>query len=66
MPNTQKTPVTHENGWKETRGRCVECGSADYTQVCYRGKPRYGPNGLYCEPCFREADTNPFGENPFD
>ena len=47
-------------------GRCVGCGSADYTQVCDRGKPQYGPKGLYCDPCFREADTSPFGESPFD
>lgn len=47
-------------------GCCVGCGSADYTQVCDRGKPRYGPDGLYCEPCFLEADTSPFGESLFD
>jgi len=44
-------------------GRCVGCGSADYTQVCNRGKPQYGPDGLYCEPCFRDADTSPFDDD---
>lgn len=47
-------------------GRCRGCKSADYTQVCDRGKPRYGPAGLYCEPCHREADMGPFGESPYD
>ena len=42
---------------RQERGQCIGCGSSDYTQVCDRGKPRNGPEGLYCEPCFRDADT---------
>ncbi len=46
---------------KKTSGQCVGCGSSDYTQVCYRGKPRFGPDGHYCDACHREADTDIFG-----
>jgi hypothetical protein len=41
-----------KNGW------CVGCGSADYTQVCDRGKPRNGPPGLYCQGCFEAEDED--------
>lgn len=37
------------------------CGLSDYS-VCYRGKPAYGPDGLYCEQCWRNANTSRFGE----
>jgi len=60
---TQATEqVTDSSGCERTSGQCVGCGSSDYTQVCYRGKPRYGPDGLYCESCFGEANTDIFGE----
>ena len=62
-----KTKKEGQGGsWVDTNGRCVGCGSADYTQVCYRGKPKYGPAGLYCDPCFQDADISPFGDDPFD
>ena len=47
-------------------GTCIGCGNADYHEVCDRGKPEYGPDGLYCGPCHQEANTSPFGEDRFD
>lgn len=61
---TKKESQTIEE--RRRNGQCIGCGSSDYTQVCDRGKPRHGPDGLYCDPCFIEADTSPFGESPFD
>lgn len=58
MPDSQ-TEEKHVEKRVNTGGQCIGCGSADYTQVCDRGKPQYGPDGLYCESCFTEADTSP-------
>ena len=43
-------------------GHCVWCGNSNYHEVCYRGNPKHGPDGFYCEACFREANISLFGE----
>lgn len=55
MPTTKEEKDTTVQLRQES-GQCVGCGSSDYTKVCYRGTPRYGTEGLYCESCFQTAD----------